>query len=162
MKDEFSGSAGKVPLLGDIPLIGHLFRSDSRTREKTNLMVFLRPVVMRTQQAADNLTMDRYDSIRALQRESQPTRSVLIPVNEAPVLPELRPREPAPSLAPVGGPIAAPAPAPATAPAADNTPPRPMVVIEPPRIDPAPASTSTVVPAPAPAAVPAPVLTPTP
>ncbi len=48
LKDEFSGSAGKVPLLGDIPLIGGLFRSDNRTRTKSNLMVFLRPVVIRT------------------------------------------------------------------------------------------------------------------
>ncbi|MFZ2650063.1 MAG: type II secretion system secretin GspD [Burkholderiaceae bacterium] len=100
LKDEFSGNAGKVPLLGDLPFIGALFRSDNRTRAKSNLMVFLRPVVIRTQQAANDLTLDRYDSIRALQKDSQPTPSRVMPINDAPVIPSLR-----------GEPDAAPTPA---------------------------------------------------
>ena len=91
LKDEYTGNVGKVPLLGDIPILGNLFRNDNRTRTKTNLMVFLRPVVIRTQDAANALTLDRYDSIRAMQKDAQPTPSVLVPVNEAPVLPPLRP-----------------------------------------------------------------------
>jgi len=90
LKDEFSGGTDKVPLLGDIPIVGNLFRSDNRSRTKTNLMVFLRPVVIRTQQAADALTLDRYDAIRALQRDTQPTPSVVLPINQAPILPPLR------------------------------------------------------------------------
>ena len=54
-------------------------------------MVFLRPVVIRSQQAADAITLDRYDAIRAQQKDAQPTPSVTVPINEAPVLPPLRP-----------------------------------------------------------------------
>jgi general secretion pathway protein D len=99
LKEEFTGSAGKVPLLGDIPFIGALFRSDNRTRIKSNLMVFLKPVVIRTQQAATDLTLDRYDSIRALQKEAQPEPNRIMPINEAPVLPPLR-QAPASALQP--------------------------------------------------------------
>jgi general secretion pathway protein D len=53
-----------VPLLGDIPILGNLFKSRSRSRDKTNLMVFLRPVVMRSQEANNELTMDRYEFMR--------------------------------------------------------------------------------------------------
>jgi general secretion pathway protein D len=108
LKDEFSGSAGKVPLLGDLPLIGGLFRSDNRARVKSNLMVFLRPVVIRTQQEASDLSLDRYDSIRAQQKDAQPERSRLMQINDAPVIPPLR--APAGS-APVPPALAPPAPA---------------------------------------------------
>jgi general secretion pathway protein D len=91
LKDEYTGGVSKVPYLGDIPVLGNLFRSDNRKRTKSNLMVFLRPVVIRTQQAADAITLDRYDSIRAQQKEAQPTPSVTVPINDAPVLPPLRP-----------------------------------------------------------------------
>ena len=47
LSDEYSGAASQVPAFGDIPVIGWLFKSESRTRTKKNLMVFLRPVVMR-------------------------------------------------------------------------------------------------------------------
>src|ERR1043166_1753881 len=63
IEDTYNDTRSKVPLLGDIPLVGGLFRSESRSRKKTNLMVFLRPVVMRTQEASDKLSMDRYDLI---------------------------------------------------------------------------------------------------
>jgi general secretion pathway protein D len=53
-------------------------------------MVFLRPVVIRTQQDATDLTLDRYDSIRAQQKDAQPERSRLMQINEAPVIPPLR------------------------------------------------------------------------
>lgn len=57
----------QVPLLGDIPVIGNLFKSRSRSRDKTNLMVFLRPVVLRNQEAANDLTVDRYEFMRQRQ-----------------------------------------------------------------------------------------------
>ena len=112
LKDEFTGTAGKVPLLGDIPLIGALFRSDNRKRLKSNLMVFLKPVVIRTQKDATDLSLDRYDSIRALQKDAQPERSRVIPINDAPVIPPLRPPPGAASE-----PNSAPPPQPASAPA---------------------------------------------
>ncbi len=94
LKDEFSDGTDKVPGLGDIPLLGNLFKSENRTRVKSNLMVFLRPVVVRTQAAADSLTLDRYDAIRAQQQAAQPRPSVLVPVNDAPLLPQIERRAP--------------------------------------------------------------------
>ena len=102
LKDEYSGIADKVPLLGDLPFIGALFRSDTRKRSKSNLMVFLRPVVIRTQQAANDLTLDRYDSIRALQKDSQPAPSRVMQINDAPLIPPLGPEGAA--SAPASGP----------------------------------------------------------
>jgi general secretion pathway protein D len=118
LKDEYSGSVSKVPYLGDIPVLGNLFRLDNRSRSKSNLMVFLRPVVIRSQQAADAVTLDRYDSIRAQQKESQPTPSLTVPINEGPVLPPLRPlpADPAPALAPAPAPTSAQPAPPASAP----------------------------------------------
>ncbi|MED5622171.1 type II secretion system secretin GspD [Ideonella sp. BN130291] len=87
IEDNYTDTKSKVPLLGDIPLVGGLFRSENRSRRKTNLMVFLRPVVMRTQEASTKLSMDRYDLIRNLQTDTQPEPRVLVPVNQAPILP---------------------------------------------------------------------------
>ena len=79
-----------MPFLGDLPIVGPLFRSDSRTRTKSNLMVFLRPMVIRSQEDSNALSMDRYDLIRAAQQAvGQPRQSVVMPINEAPVAPAL-------------------------------------------------------------------------
>ncbi len=94
LQDEYSGNQEKVPGLGDIPIFGNLFKSESRSRKKTNLMVFIRPVVMRDAGSADALTMDRYDLMRGKQQEAQPEPSLAVPVNEAPLLPEFLPRPP--------------------------------------------------------------------
>jgi general secretion pathway protein D len=63
---------------------------------KTNLMVFLRPVVMRTAQAANELSMSRYEAIRGAQQAPLPTdKSVLLPSTGTPVLPEPAASKPA-------------------------------------------------------------------
>ncbi len=102
LQDEYSGNAEKVPGLGDVPLFGNLFKSESRSRKKTNLMVFLRPVVVRDAQATEQLSADRYDLMRSGQRAGQPVPSQLVPINEAALLPELplRTRVPAPVVLP--------------------------------------------------------------
>ena len=87
MKDEYSDGQDGVPGLANIPWIGGLFKSENRKRVKTNMMVFLRPVVMRGQASADQLTLDRYESIRSLQQNAQPGPSVVLPNTGAPVLP---------------------------------------------------------------------------
>ena len=92
IEDRFETTHSKVPLLGDIPFLGALFRSESRERRRTNLMVFLRPVVMRDADSSNRLSLDRYEQMRNLQREAQPSPSVVLPINEAPVLPA-RPSE---------------------------------------------------------------------
>jgi len=101
LKDDYGGGVSKVPVLGDIPVVGNLFKTDSRSRKKTNLMVFLRPIIVRTQDASNALTMDRYDAIRALQQNTQPSRSVVVPINESPVIPPFNPLPtPVPTPAP--------------------------------------------------------------
>ena len=90
MKDEYGDGQSKVPLLGDIPYLGNLFKSQERSRKKTSLMVFLRPIVMRNQDSANALTLDRYDYMRQRQMESQPKESVLLPINDAPLLDPLK------------------------------------------------------------------------
>jgi len=90
LQDEFSGNEDKVPGLGDVPLFGNLFKSEKRTRKKTNLMVFLRPVVLRDARETSNLTLDRYELMRALQKDGQPKPSSVLGVNEAPVMPPQR------------------------------------------------------------------------
>jgi len=91
MKDEYTDGVDAVPGLSNIPLIGNLFKSQNRKRVKTNLMIFLRPVVMRDQGSADQLTLDRYDAIRALQQNSQPAPSAVLPDTGAPVMPPATP-----------------------------------------------------------------------
>ena len=97
-----------MPFLGDLPIIGPLFRSDNRTRTKSNLMVFLRPMVIRTQADSNALSMDRYDLIRAQQQTSgQPRQSVVMPINDAPVAPQL-PAPPQPGVPALNGPVPPP------------------------------------------------------
>jgi general secretion pathway protein D len=87
IEDKFTEKKSKVPLLGDLPYVGALFRSESREKNRTNLMVFLRPVVLRDAESANKLSLDRYDLIRAQQKDAQPSSSLLMPINESPVLP---------------------------------------------------------------------------
>ena len=97
LEDSYQQGEDKVPLLGDIPYVGALFRSETRSRKKTNLMVFLRPVVVRDAQSSDTLMQDRYDAIRALQVSAQPAPNPMLnSVNGAPLLPPLA----APALQP--------------------------------------------------------------
>jgi len=100
IEDKYDSTRSKVPLLGDIPYLGALFRSESRTRKKTNLMVFLRPVVMRDQAGANKLSLDRYDYIRAEQQSSQPPQSSILQINQTPVLPPIGPATVGPAGAP--------------------------------------------------------------
>ncbi|WP_184067551.1 type II secretion system secretin GspD [Sphingosinicella soli] len=62
----------KVPLLGDIPVLGELFTSRSRSRTKTNLMVFIRPTIVRNRQDAQAISARRYNYAREMQRERYP------------------------------------------------------------------------------------------
>lgn len=66
MQDNYQVSDSKVPLLGDIPWIGQLFRSENKTRAKTNLMVFLRPVIINDRETAQAVTSNRYDYIQGV------------------------------------------------------------------------------------------------
>ncbi|MEN9844163.1 MAG: type secretion system protein [Pseudomonadota bacterium] len=87
LQDEYSGNTEQVPGLGNVPIIGNLFKNQSRGRKKTNLMVFLRPVVVRDARQTEALAQDRYDMMRGLQQQAQPAPSQVLGINEAPVLP---------------------------------------------------------------------------
>ncbi len=62
----------KIPFLGDIPGLGQLFRSRSKTRSKTNLMIFIRPTILRSAMEAQSLAERRYNYVRAQQRLLRP------------------------------------------------------------------------------------------
>jgi general secretion pathway protein D len=90
VQDSNTGGVDKVPLLGDIPVLGQLFRYDTRQRTKTNLFVFLRPMILRDGASYQSLTADRYmyilDQQRTLGRFGKP-------VPQEPPAPELPPLE---------------------------------------------------------------------
>ena len=91
LQDTYAGSIEKVPLLGDLPLLGNLFKNETRSRTKTNLMVFLRPIVVRDTDTNDTLASDRYDMMRVQQQGMKPTPhpmlSAVPSANEMPALP---------------------------------------------------------------------------
>ena len=74
IEDRISDSVEKVPFLGDIPGLGALFRTVGRTHKKTNLMVFLRPYVMRSAEDFSQVTNDRYDYIIQQQKDAKPLK----------------------------------------------------------------------------------------
>ena len=90
IQDTMQDGIDRVPLLGDIPLIGHLFRSEKRKRMKTNLMVFLRPYVLRDTSSSDVLTGERYDFIRQKQAEFRMQPHFVLPDMQMEPLPELK------------------------------------------------------------------------
>jgi general secretion pathway protein D len=92
MQDTLSDNTQKVPLAGDLPLLGGLFRFDNRQRVKTNLMVFLKPTVVRRVQDTSVFTQDRYDFLKGEQERfkpadrlfwNDPTYPQLAPVDQA-------------------------------------------------------------------------------
>ena len=89
IQDQVSKGEFKVPLLGDIPLLGWLFRYETRKSAKTNLMIFIRPSILRTALASNGLTQDRYEYLRNQQEQSQIPWHLLLPSMPAPVSPEL-------------------------------------------------------------------------
>lgn len=90
ISDLTDGGIEKVPLLGDIPVVGYLFRYEKRKRVKTNLMVFLRPYVLRDANSANALTSDRYDFVRNKQVEYRTPPNVFLPDMPVDSLPELK------------------------------------------------------------------------
>jgi general secretion pathway protein D len=80
----------KVPLLGDIPWLGNLFRYSNRTHKKTNLMVFLRPKIIRDATAAAAVTDPRYDYIVGVQKAGTPPHKVMLPDVPVTTLPEYK------------------------------------------------------------------------
>lgn len=98
IKDDLTETVSKVPGLGDIPLIGKIFSTTNTTLVKTNLMVFLRPIIVRNIDDNTRLASDKYNYIRAKQLESGKDGVELMPREIAPKLPpleEVQPKTPA-------------------------------------------------------------------
>ena len=99
IEDNYGMGEDKVPLLGDIPVVGNLFRYQTRKRSKTNLMVFLRPKIIRDAATYQALTADRYDYIMGEQLKGKNNARLILGEPEIPSLPPrslLAPQAPQP------------------------------------------------------------------
>ena len=86
IQDNVQNGVSQVPVLGSIPYIGGLFRYQNRTRSKTNLLVILRPFIVRDA-TANGIFADKYDLMRKVQIDAQPPPSAVLPDNPGSVLP---------------------------------------------------------------------------
>jgi len=100
LQDGYSQSNDAVPWLSNIPGLGALFRNERRSITKTNLMVFLRPYIIRDSAAGRSITLNRYDFMRRAQGGLQPERSWAMPDMQAPQLPATAQGVPAPVSGP--------------------------------------------------------------
>ncbi|HEY2816895.1 MAG TPA: type II secretion system secretin GspD [Casimicrobiaceae bacterium] len=114
IQDIFTDTTDKIPYAGDIPVLGQAFRYDTRTRTKTNLLVFIKPTVVRNAADGRALTSQRYDYLRGEQADIQPEPRWFWPDT---TFPELTPRPFMQGIAvpPPPGPGVVPHPAPAPA-----------------------------------------------
>jgi general secretion pathway protein D len=103
MKDTVSESEDRVPGLGAIPLLGNLFKSRSGSNQKTNLLVFLRPKILRDQSSTEATSVSKYNAIRDEQRSLHKGKITLLPGEKQPTIPAIAPgpqTDPAPAHAP--------------------------------------------------------------
>ena len=89
ISDELQQVTQKVPVLGDIPVLGALFRSESVEKVKRNLMIFLHPVIVRDDASSAQVSQSKYGYMRAKQLEQQTTTSPLLSPKDVPMLPNL-------------------------------------------------------------------------
>ena len=91
--EDVQESESKIPILGDIPLLGALFRSTSTSKQKRNLMVFLRPTIVRDSSTATGISSRKYNYMRAQQLQRNDEGITLMPNTETPILPEFKDSE---------------------------------------------------------------------
>ncbi|NAW67610.1 type II secretion system secretin GspD [Photobacterium halotolerans] len=87
IQDETNENESKIPILGDIPILGHLFKSNNTSKGRTNLMVFIKPTIIRDGVTADGITQRKYNYIRAEQLYKADEGLRLMPESKSPVLP---------------------------------------------------------------------------
>lgn len=88
--DNVNQSEQKVPLLGDIPFLGALFRSRSSTVQKTTLMIFLHPTILRTAEDNTRIAGGKYNILRAAQMNQVQKQGMFMPNVRTPVMPEMQ------------------------------------------------------------------------
>jgi general secretion pathway protein D len=128
MSDTVTESEDRVPGLGAIPLIGNLFKSRSGSRQKKNLLVFIRPSIMRDAEATESTSEAKYDEVRQDQRSLHKGHITLLPGEKQPLIPAIPPGSglPAPPPADANAQGATPnAPRPSPAPPATTPPSNP-------------------------------------
>ncbi|MFB1000325.1 MAG: type II secretion system secretin GspD, partial [Colwellia sp.] len=86
--EDVQESVQKVPLLGDIPFIGHLFKSTTTSTRKRNLMVFIRPTIIRDGKLMNDISKEKYNYIRATELRKQEEGLSLMSDEKMPLLPE--------------------------------------------------------------------------
>ena len=86
--EDVQESVSKVPLLGDIPVLGHLFKSTSTSKRKRNLIVFIRPTILRDIESMNRLSHSKYKFIRGEQLKQSDDGIDLMPTEQVPLLPE--------------------------------------------------------------------------
>ncbi len=94
IQDDLTETQQRVPILGSIPLLGQLFRVDSTTKKKTNLMVFIKPTILRDDAQAAFETNAKYNYVRDQQVAQNPDKVRLMPGETRPLLPPLAPAAP--------------------------------------------------------------------
>lgn len=102
VQDNYTGGVDKVPLLGDLPVLGPLFRYDTRSRSKSNLLIFLRPRIMRSSEESRSVTQNRYDYIMGEQRGNVDDKNLMrgeAPPPVAPPIEQFSPQPVAPTAA---------------------------------------------------------------
>jgi general secretion pathway protein D len=90
IEEQVLESVQKVPLLGDIPYLGALFRSKTSDVKKTNLMVFIHPVILRDAEVMNSYTNAKYNDIRVLQMQQNNDGINMLPGKQQPVLPNMQ------------------------------------------------------------------------
>jgi general secretion pathway protein D len=88
IKDDVLVSNNRVPVLGSIPVLGHLFRHQRSTKVKTNLLIFIRPTIIRDDRVLTGATAEKYRTIRQQQANFTRNRGLLIRERDIPVIPE--------------------------------------------------------------------------
>ncbi len=88
IKDDVLSSDSRVPVLGSVPVLGHLFRSQTSKKVKTNLLIFIRPTIVRDDRVLTGATAEKYRAIRESQLEFRKNKGLLLNDRDVPVVPE--------------------------------------------------------------------------
>jgi general secretion pathway protein D len=90
IQDSINNVQSKTPILGDIPLLGNLFRYETRQRSKTNLMVFIRPYIMYQAEASQRLANERYGQIDRTRKDAKLDDHWMLPDDDTKEMPSLK------------------------------------------------------------------------
>ena len=128
MSDTVTQSEDRVPVLGAIPLLGNLFKSRSGSRQKKNLLVFIRPKILRDADQTETTSEGKYEEMRLEEKKLSNGHITLLPGEKQPVIPMVPPKSSLPPASPPaltnpGGATPNSTPPQTTAPPANDAPP---------------------------------------